>query len=166
MIAEVCVNWLPVICMPSPESPAKRITTSSCCCSGSSEPGFFMRVDLFCEDQPCIPSRSRGVSVRGTAGRTVIVPCAEHARTSSKGSSARRVFGRAAHPCAERLPPRRMEAVTRTCRPRFAGALSTECDSARALGDALAELEAGLAGTTPDLVLAFATHHHGPALEE
>ena len=29
-MAVVSVNWLPVICMPSPESPAKRITTSSC----------------------------------------------------------------------------------------------------------------------------------------
>lgn len=51
-------------------------------------------------------------------------------------------------------------------RPRFAGALSVESDSTRALGEAISELEAGLAGTTPDLVLAFATHHHGPALEE
>ena len=24
-----CVNWLPVTCIPSPESPAKRITTES-----------------------------------------------------------------------------------------------------------------------------------------
>lgn len=52
------------------------------------------------------------------------------------------------------------------CRPRFASALSTESDSARALAEALAELEAGLAGSTPDLLLAFATHHYGPALEE
>lgn len=49
--------------------------------------------------------------------------------------------------------------------PRFAGALSTEPDSPRAIREAIAELEAGLQGTTPDLVLAFATHHHGPALE-
>src|SRR5215469_10661112 len=27
--ATVLVNWLPVICMPSPESPAKRITARS-----------------------------------------------------------------------------------------------------------------------------------------
>ena len=27
--AEVLVNWVPVSCMPSPESPAKRMTTSS-----------------------------------------------------------------------------------------------------------------------------------------
>src|SRR5579864_8049719 len=27
--ATVLVNWLPVICMPSPESPAKRITACS-----------------------------------------------------------------------------------------------------------------------------------------
>src|SRR5688572_25209862 len=50
-------------------------------------------------------------------------------------------------------------------RPRFSGALSTEVESSRAIGAAIAELEAGLGGTTPDLVLAFATHHHGPALE-
>ncbi|NOT31883.1 MAG: hypothetical protein HOP15_15665 [Planctomycetes bacterium] len=56
--------------------------------------------------------------------------------------------------------------MSESIRPRFAGALSTESDSTRALGDAIRELEAGLAGTTPDLVLAFATHHHGPALEE
>jgi small ligand-binding sensory domain FIST len=49
--------------------------------------------------------------------------------------------------------------------PRFAGALSTEDDPARAIRSAIADLEAGLAGTRPDLVLAFATHHHGSALE-
>lgn len=50
--------------------------------------------------------------------------------------------------------------------PRFAGALSTEAESAPAIRAAIAELEAGLDGATPDLVLAFATHHHGPALED
>jgi small ligand-binding sensory domain FIST len=50
--------------------------------------------------------------------------------------------------------------------PRFAGALSTEAASPRAIREAIAELEAGLGGATPDLVLAFATHHHGPSLEE
>lgn len=54
---------------------------------------------------------------------------------------------------------------THSDRPRFSGALSTEADSGRALASALAELEAGLDGATADLVLAFATHHHGPALE-
>jgi small ligand-binding sensory domain FIST len=49
--------------------------------------------------------------------------------------------------------------------PRFAGALSIEDDPARAIRTAIAELEAGLCGTRPDLVLAFATHHHGSALE-
>src|SRR5262245_42703831 len=29
MIADVAVNWPPVTCMPSPESPAKRIVTAS-----------------------------------------------------------------------------------------------------------------------------------------
>ena len=71
-----------------------------------------------------------------------------------------------ARPCAERLPPQRMVAVTKPCRPRFAGALSTETDSASALREALAELDVGLGGDAPDLVLALATHHHGPALEE
>ena len=37
--ALVRVNWLPVTCMPSPESPAKRITTRSSCWRGSS-PGW------------------------------------------------------------------------------------------------------------------------------
>jgi small ligand-binding sensory domain FIST len=49
--------------------------------------------------------------------------------------------------------------------PRFASALSTETDSGRAIRAALDGLEAGLDGRTPDLVTAFATHHHGPALE-
>ena len=49
--------------------------------------------------------------------------------------------------------------------PRFAGALSVETESPRAIREAIAELKAGLGGATPDLVLAFATHHHGPALE-
>ena len=49
--------------------------------------------------------------------------------------------------------------------PRFASALSTEGDSPRAIREAIAELDAGLGGTTADLVIAFATHHHGPALE-
>ena len=50
--------------------------------------------------------------------------------------------------------------------PRFAGALSILAESPRALREATAELEAGLDGATPDLLMAFATHHHGPALEE
>ena len=56
--------------------------------------------------------------------------------------------------------------MTRSCCPRFAAALSTETDSARALREVMAELDSGLTGTTADLVLAFATHHHGPALED
>src|SRR5262249_45530528 len=35
MIAEVEVNWPPVTCMPSPESPAKRIVTASSSSIGS-----------------------------------------------------------------------------------------------------------------------------------
>jgi len=49
--------------------------------------------------------------------------------------------------------------------PHFACALSTDSDARRSIRTALDELEAGLAGHTPDLVVAFATHHHGPALE-
>ena len=49
--------------------------------------------------------------------------------------------------------------------PRFSSALSTEAESARAIAASIGELDAGLRGATPDLVLAFATHHHGPALE-
>jgi small ligand-binding sensory domain FIST len=56
--------------------------------------------------------------------------------------------------------------VSSAALPRFSAALSTAVDSKEALSAALAELEAGLAGATPDLVLAFATHHHGPLLEE
>src|SRR5688572_15502319 len=40
--ADVFVNWVPVSCMPSPESPAKRIvtvSTSSRCFSGDSTGG-------------------------------------------------------------------------------------------------------------------------------
>ena len=50
--------------------------------------------------------------------------------------------------------------------PRFACGLSLEKESSAAIRGALAELEAELDGATPDLVLAFATHHHGPALED
>jgi small ligand-binding sensory domain FIST len=49
--------------------------------------------------------------------------------------------------------------------PRFAAALSTEAESSHAIRSALDELEAAMGDATPDLVLAFATHHHGPALE-
>jgi small ligand-binding sensory domain FIST len=49
--------------------------------------------------------------------------------------------------------------------PRFASALSTEAVSAHAIRGAIGELEAGLGGSVPDLVVAFATHHHGPALD-
>ena len=50
--------------------------------------------------------------------------------------------------------------------PHFACALSVETGSAQAIREAVRDLEAGLAGTTPDLVTAFATHHHGTALED
>ncbi len=50
--------------------------------------------------------------------------------------------------------------------PRFAGSLSLEKDSATAIRSALADLEVQLDGEAPDFVLAFATHHHGSALED
>ncbi len=50
--------------------------------------------------------------------------------------------------------------------PRFACALSTAPDSRTAEREALARLELELDGAIPDLVVAFATHHHGSALEE
>ncbi len=50
--------------------------------------------------------------------------------------------------------------------PRFASSLSTTQHSKTAIDEALGELEAGLGDEAPDLVVAFATHHHGPALED
>lgn len=58
-----------------------------------------------------------------------------------------------------------MEPSTRTRAPRFASALSTESDPVRAQECVLGELRARLGEDVPDLVVAFATHHHGPALE-
>jgi len=50
--------------------------------------------------------------------------------------------------------------------PLFASALSTSTRSQEAESEALATLEEGLEGQTPDLLVVFATHHHGAALEE
>jgi len=50
--------------------------------------------------------------------------------------------------------------------PHFASALSIEADSKRAERDALDSLEVELGGEPADLVVAFATHHHGASLEE
>lgn len=47
----------------------------------------------------------------------------------------------------------------------FACAVSTARSGHEALGEALAELERRLGGQTPDLVIAFATHHYGEKLE-
>lgn len=47
----------------------------------------------------------------------------------------------------------------------FACALSTASSGKEALSDALGQLERRLSGRTPDLVLAFATHHYGAQLE-
>jgi small ligand-binding sensory domain FIST len=51
-------------------------------------------------------------------------------------------------------------------RPRFASSLRTEPDSSIALDAALDEVDAGLDGARPDLVIAFVSHHHGSAIEE
>jgi small ligand-binding sensory domain FIST len=63
------------------------------------------------------------------------------------------------------VPPGVPSASSGQRAPSFSCALSTEAVTARALRAALDELDAGLAGIAPDLVLAFATHHHGHALE-
>src|ERR1700730_12640417 len=44
--ATVFVNWLPVICMPSPESPAKRITALSITSGLVFEGGSVISVDM------------------------------------------------------------------------------------------------------------------------
>lgn len=50
--------------------------------------------------------------------------------------------------------------------PLFAAALSIDPSSARAEQQVVEAVRARLAGASPDLVLVFATHHHGSALEE
>src|ERR1035438_10836331 len=45
--ATVFVNWLPVICMPSPESPAKRITARSITSGFVFGSGTSVTVDMF-----------------------------------------------------------------------------------------------------------------------
>jgi len=49
---------------------------------------------------------------------------------------------------------------------RFASALSTQPEPARAEGEALEQLAAGLAGAAPDLLVVFATHEHVETLAE
>ncbi len=49
--------------------------------------------------------------------------------------------------------------------PVFAAALSTNADSARAEAEVLAAVRRDLGSAHPDLVVVFATHHHGAALE-
>lgn len=49
--------------------------------------------------------------------------------------------------------------------PHFSSALSTAADSEGAEREASGALIAGLGGKTPDLVLAFLTHHHGSVLD-
>ncbi len=50
--------------------------------------------------------------------------------------------------------------------PHFACSLSVQTDSKRAEREALESLDVELGGEAADLVVAFATHHHGAALEE
>jgi len=52
-----------------------------------------------------------------------------------------------------------------TSSPRFANALSTHPDSARAEAEVLETLRAGLDGATPHLLVVFVTHHYGAAIE-
>ena len=47
--ATVFVNWLPVICMPSPESPAKRITALSITSGLVFEGGSVINVDMIAD---------------------------------------------------------------------------------------------------------------------
>jgi len=49
---------------------------------------------------------------------------------------------------------------------RFASALSTSTSPESAAAEAVEELTAGLAGRTPDLVVAYATPHYGSAVRE
>jgi small ligand-binding sensory domain FIST len=50
--------------------------------------------------------------------------------------------------------------------PRFASALSTEPESARAEQQVLAQVREQLQGRSPDLCVVFVSHHYGAALEE
>src|SRR5271156_229247 len=47
--ATVLVNWLPVICMPSPESPAKRMTARSITSGLVFGNGISVTVDIFAQ---------------------------------------------------------------------------------------------------------------------
>ncbi len=49
--------------------------------------------------------------------------------------------------------------------PRFASALSTHVDFATAFDGVVDDLRVGLAGSEPDLVACFVSHHHGSAIE-
>ena len=56
--------------------------------------------------------------------------------------------------------------MTNPSKPRFASALSTEPNSPLAEEQVTARLLEDLAGTQPDLLAIFVSHHHGGALEE
>ena len=51
-------------------------------------------------------------------------------------------------------------------RALFASSLSTATDSEAAVAETTAEIAAGLGGETPDLIVAFVSHHHGDAIEQ
>jgi small ligand-binding sensory domain FIST len=53
----------------------------------------------------------------------------------------------------------------RSASPRFAAALSTEGDCARAEEQIVESLRADLGGSSADLVCVFVSHHYGDALE-
>ena len=55
--------------------------------------------------------------------------------------------------------------MTTTTLPRFASALSTHAQTAKAIDQVTEQLGADLAGATPDLLTIFVSHHHGGDIE-
>lgn len=55
--------------------------------------------------------------------------------------------------------------MQKTLQPLFASALSVEPNSARAEEQCIEAVRTGLAGSEPDLVAVFVSHHHGAAIE-
>ena len=187
--ALVCVNWLPVICMPSPESPAKRITTFSCCWRGSSAPGcsvVAMGVGAVEKADPARigpdsgvleglqgPWKGRGdhptVGLYGSSSRTLSRTCAaSFAKKRSTGflwaPGSHNGPGPARASCSTGTAPA-PGAPHAAMHTRFASSLSTSEDPERAFDECVEALQRDLGGP-PDLVCFFVSHHHGPALEE
>src|SRR5882724_7084027 len=71
--ATVFVNWLPVICMPSPESPAKRMTAWSITSRLVFPEGMSIKVDTilrYPRPEDCPPWRQEEWLVIGERSRT------------------------------------------------------------------------------------------------